>query len=51
LKLIDALIEANRPYDLFILPQKQHDLWNYPAYWEAIRRYLVEHLKVAGRKQ
>ncbi|HUF53225.1 MAG TPA: prolyl oligopeptidase family serine peptidase, partial [Dehalococcoidia bacterium] len=47
MKMADALIRANKPFDLLVLPGVSH----FPAgeaerYWaEAVRRYLQEHLK------
>ena len=47
MKMADALIRANKPFDLLVLPGVAH----FPAgeaerYWyHAVRRYLEEHLK------
>ena len=47
MKMADALIRANKPFDLLVLPGVAH----FPAgeaerYWiDAVRRYFVEHLK------
>ena len=47
-KMIDALIQAGRPYDLIIFPEASHSLFRKPYWWDSIRRYLVEHLEAAG---
>ncbi len=47
MKLVEALIRANKPYDLIVLPEFRH-LYGGTSeiYWrEAIRRYFQEHLK------
>jgi len=46
MKMVEALIRANKPYDLIVLPGFRH-LYNgnSKTYWlEAIRRYFQEHL-------
>jgi dipeptidyl-peptidase-4 len=49
IKMIDALIKANKPYDLILLPDENHGLSakreSWPYVWEAIRRHFLEHLK------
>ncbi len=45
MKMVEALIRAGKPYDLFVLPEMHHDLWNSKAYWETVGRYFQEHLK------
>jgi len=49
MKMIDALIRANKPFDLILLPDENHGLYakkeSWPYVWEAIRRHFVEHLK------
>lgn len=46
MKMINALIDAGKPYDLIVLPeQTHHPLGTRQGYWvEAMKRYLVEHL-------
>jgi dipeptidyl aminopeptidase/acylaminoacyl peptidase len=46
MKMIDALIDAGKPYDLMVLPeQTHHPLGTRQAYWvDTMKRYLVEHL-------
>ncbi len=40
IKMVDALIRANKHFDLILLPEKGHSLHGVSAYWrEAIRRY------------
>ena len=44
--MVDALIRANKHFDLVLLPEKGHSLPRISPYWrEAIRRYFQEHLK------
>ncbi len=46
LKMVDALIQENKHFDLVLLPEKGHSLPRISPYWrEAIRRYFQEHLK------
>ncbi len=46
LQMVDALIGANKQFDLVLLPEKGHSLPRESPYWrEAIRRYFQEHLK------
>jgi dipeptidyl aminopeptidase/acylaminoacyl peptidase len=49
MKMIDALIRANKPFDLILLPDENHGLYakkeSWPYVWEAVRRHFVEHLK------
>ncbi len=46
IKMVDALIQANKFFDLVLLPEKGHGIPNTSPYWrEAIRRYFQEHLK------
>jgi len=46
IKMVDALIRANKHFDLVLLPEKGHRLPSTSPYWrEAIRRYFQEHLK------
>ena len=46
IKMVDALIRANKHFDLVLLPEKGHSLWRLSPYWrEAIRRYFQEHLE------
>jgi dipeptidyl aminopeptidase/acylaminoacyl peptidase len=48
MKIADALIRANKPYDLVVLPEQPHSLIRTGgayAYWqEAVRRYFQERL-------
>ncbi|MBI2956954.1 MAG: DPP IV N-terminal domain-containing protein [Acidobacteria bacterium] len=47
MKMVEALIQAGKPYDLLILPEQPHEprgiSWTYMR--EAVRRYFQEHLK------
>lgn len=49
--LLEAFVQAGKPYDFVLLPDRNHDIGNVPGdaateyYWEAIRRYFQEHLK------
>lgn len=45
MKMVDALIRANKHFDLVLLPEKGHSLRLSPYWREAIRRYFQEHLK------
>ncbi|MDA2914120.1 S9 family peptidase, partial [Acidobacteriia bacterium AH_259_A11_L15] len=48
MKVVDALIRAGKRFDLLILPEQPHRLFEgtMAGYWrESIRRYLQEHLK------
>lgn len=54
MKMVEALIRAGKPYDLIVLPERDHSVAYpilsltqvRPTYWgEAIRRYFQEHLK------
>ena len=46
IKMVDVLIQANKHFDLVLLPEKGHSLHRISPYWrEAIRRYFQEHLK------
>ncbi len=46
IKMVDALIRANKNLDLVLLPEKGHSLPTSSAYWrEAIRRQFQDHLK------
>jgi len=49
MKMIDALIQAGKPYDLVLFPEQTHGLATAPGpagtyFREAIRRYFQEHL-------
>jgi dipeptidyl aminopeptidase/acylaminoacyl peptidase len=48
-RLVAALIEAGKPYDLLLLPDQGHSFYGPPAAYarEAMRRYFLEHLKPA----
>jgi len=46
IKMVDALIQANKRFDLVLLPEKGHSLHRVSPYWrETIRRHFQEHLK------
>jgi hypothetical protein len=47
MKMVNALIDANKQFDLLLLPeQTHHPLGTRQAYWvDVMKRYLVEHLK------
>jgi dipeptidyl aminopeptidase/acylaminoacyl peptidase len=47
MKMVDALTDAGKPYDLIILPeQNHHPAGTREGYWiEAVKRYFVEHLQ------
>jgi dipeptidyl aminopeptidase/acylaminoacyl peptidase len=47
MKMVNALIDAGKPYDLLVLPeQTHHPLGTRQQYWiDAMCRYFVEHLK------
>lgn len=48
MKMVDALIRADKQFDLLVLPDRDHSIHRKPdnTYWrEAIRRYFQEHLK------
>jgi hypothetical protein len=44
IKLANALIEANRDFDLLILPGRIHDFTNDPYYVRRLWDYFVRHL-------
>jgi dipeptidyl aminopeptidase/acylaminoacyl peptidase len=46
-KMLEALIQANKPYDLIVLPGVGHELTpeTIKYFWAAVRRYFQEHLK------
>ena len=46
-KMIEALIQAGKPYELLVLPGQGHDISPESLAYdlEAIRRYFQEHLK------
>jgi len=49
MRMINALVEAGKPYDLVILPDEEHALRARPASWsyylKTLARYFGEHLK------
>jgi dipeptidyl aminopeptidase/acylaminoacyl peptidase len=50
MKIVDALIKGSKPHDLLILPNQLHGIPAHKSvyakyYWDAIRRYFLEHLK------
>jgi dipeptidyl aminopeptidase/acylaminoacyl peptidase len=49
MKMVEALIRAEKPFDLLVLPDQPHDIWSArvsgKTYWrERMRRYFQEHL-------
>jgi dipeptidyl aminopeptidase/acylaminoacyl peptidase len=44
-RMIDALERAGKPYDLVILPEQDHGAQNSLYALQAVKRYLIEHLK------
>jgi dipeptidyl aminopeptidase/acylaminoacyl peptidase len=46
MRLIDALERADKPYDLVVLPEKDHSAQNSMYSLQAVKRYLTEHLKL-----
>jgi len=48
MKMVEALIRAEKPFDLLVLPDQPHDIWSRVSgktYWrERMRRYFQEHL-------
>ncbi len=51
MRLLEAFVQAGKPYDLVLLPERYHNVGSVPGdaateyYWEALRRYFQEHLK------
>ena len=47
MKMAEALIRAEKPFDLLVLPDQPHNIWFFgKTYWrERMRRYFQEHLK------
>ena len=45
IRMIDALERAGKPYDLVLLPEQGHAAQNSIYSLQAVKRYLVEHLK------
>ncbi len=48
MKMLDALMRADKPFDLLVVPDRSHNIFTIPrkTYWrEAMRRYFQEHLK------
>ena len=46
MKMVDALIRANKHFDLVLLPEMNHSRLKLSPYWrESIRRHFQEHLK------
>jgi dipeptidyl aminopeptidase/acylaminoacyl peptidase len=47
MKMVDALMQADKPYDLIVFPESTHGLTGRArSYWlDAARRYFVEHLQ------
>jgi len=54
IKVVEALIQAGKPYDLLVLPEQHHFFRRNPGgtartyFWQAIGRYFQEHLKPEG---
>ena len=46
MQLVDALIRADRPFDLLIMTNRNHDLSYDPYYLHRLFGYLAENLKV-----
>lgn len=45
MRLVDALIKANKDFDLLIVPNAEHSIFHHQAYWLRRRwNYFVEHL-------
>jgi len=47
MRLIDAFIKADKPFDLLIMPNEAHgtdNIWNGYGV-DAMKRYFLEHLK------
>lgn len=45
MKMVDALIKANKPFNLIVIPEQEHSLQGNGQYiFEAVRRYFQEHL-------
>jgi dipeptidyl aminopeptidase/acylaminoacyl peptidase len=49
MRLIDALVKAGRPYDLIVVPEADHRVQGSPYVFDAVRRYLIEHLGLNKR--
>jgi dipeptidyl aminopeptidase/acylaminoacyl peptidase len=48
MKMLDALMRADKPFDLLVVPDRPHSMLNVPRknYWrKAMGRYFWEHLK------
>jgi dipeptidyl aminopeptidase/acylaminoacyl peptidase len=51
MRLLEAFVQAGKPYDLVLLPERYHNVGSVPGdaateyYWDALRRYFQEHLK------
>jgi dipeptidyl-peptidase-4 len=51
IRLIDALVRANKPYDLILMPEQDHRAQGSPYVFDAIERYLTEHLYLSKTSQ
>lgn len=53
MKIVHALIEADKPFDLLVVPESGHILQGHDReYWRnAVRRFLGEHLPPGGRQE
>jgi dipeptidyl aminopeptidase/acylaminoacyl peptidase len=49
MRMVNALVEAGKPYDLMVMPDENHGLYARPASWpyylKTLARYFGEHLK------
>jgi dipeptidyl aminopeptidase/acylaminoacyl peptidase len=44
MRMVEALTKAGKPYDLVVLPGRDHGIYGDPYWRTTIRRYLQEHL-------
>lgn len=44
MQLVDAFIRANKPFDLLVMPNENHDLSYEPYYLQRLFGYLLENL-------
>ncbi|WP_370897507.1 alpha/beta hydrolase family protein [Chryseobacterium gossypii] len=45
-RMIDALIKANKPYDLFLMPQRDHSLEDEKYVSDVVKNYFEKNLKL-----
>jgi dipeptidyl aminopeptidase/acylaminoacyl peptidase len=50
MKMVDALIQAEKPYDLAVFPGIGHSLWRETYWQDTVSRYFQEHLRPGERK-